>query len=154
MAYLNKVVLIGNMTRDAELRYTQRGTPLADISLAINRVTGGGESGNERREEVIFVDVTLWGRLAEIVAEFGGKGKPLFVEGRLHLDTWEDKTTHQKRSRLKVVAENIQLLGSPRGGAGNVKSQERGASHSQRHTGAGRSSGASVDPELDPDEPF
>ena len=154
MAYLNKVVLIGNMTRDTELRYTPRGTPLADISLAINRVTGGGESGNERREEVIFVDVTLWGRSAEIVAEFGGKGKPLFVEGRLHLDTWEDKTTHQKRSRLKVVAENIQLLGSPRGGAGNGKSQERGASHSQRHTGARRSSGASVDPELDPDEPF
>jgi single-strand DNA-binding protein len=148
MAYLNKVVLIGSMTRDTELRYTPRGTPLADISVAINRVTGGGESGNERREEVIFVDVTLWGRLAEIVAEFGGKGKPLFVEGRLHLDTWEDKTTHQKRSRLKVVAENIQLLGSPRGGAGNGKSQERGASHSQRHTGA------SVDPELDPDEPF
>ena len=154
MAYLNKVVLIGNMTRDTELRYTPRGTPLADISLAINRVTGGGESGTERREEVIFVDVTLWGRSAEIVAEFGGKGKPLFVEGRLHLDTWEDKTTHQNRSRLKVVAENIQLLGSPRGGAGNGKSQERSASHSQQHTGARRPSGASVDPELDPDEPF
>jgi len=74
MAYLNKVVLIGNMTGDAEVRYTPRGTPIADISLAINRVTGGGDSGNERKEEVTFVDVTLWARLAEIVAEFAGKG--------------------------------------------------------------------------------
>jgi single-strand DNA-binding protein len=123
------------MTRDAELRYTPRGRPLVDVSLAINRVTGGGESGNERREEVIFVDITLWGWSTEIVAEFGGKGKPLFVEGRLHLDTWEDKSTHQKRSRLKVVGENIQLLGSPRGGAGNGKSQERSAPYSRRQSG-------------------
>ena len=154
MAYLNKVVLIGNMTGDAEVRYTSRGTPIADISLAINRVTGGGDRGNERKEEVTFVEVTLWARLAEIVAEFGGKGKPLFVEGRLQLDTWEDKATHQKRSRLRVVAENIQLLGSPRGGASNGKSQERGTPRSQRRTGAGPPDGASADRELAPDEPF
>ena len=136
------------------LRYTPRGRPLADISLAINRVTGGGESGNERKEEVTFVDVTLWAWSAEIVAEFGGKGKPLFVEGRLQLDTWEDKATHQKRSRLRVVAENIQLLGSPRGGTSNGKGQERGAPRSQRQPGAGPPDGASDDREFAPDEPF
>jgi single-strand DNA-binding protein len=154
MANLNKVYLIGNMTRDAELRYTPKGTPLVDISLAVNRVTGGGESGNERKEEVIFVDITFWGRLAEIINEYGGKGKPLFVEGRLHLDTWEDKTTHQKRSRLRVVAESMQLLGSRRGAGDNGKSAVRGAPSSRRDPAGRRSpresSGADVDPENEP----
>ena len=154
MANLNKVYLIGNMTRDAEIRYTPKGTPLVDISLAINRVTGGGESGNERKEEVIFVDITLWGRLAEIVNEYGGKGKPLFVEGRLHLDTWEDKTTHQKRSRLRVVAESMQLLGSRRGGGDNGESAVRGAPSSRREPAGSQSPqefpGGDVDPENQP----
>ncbi len=116
MASYNKVTLIGNLTRDPELKYTPKGTAIADIGLAVNRTytTDGGE----KREEVTFIDVTLWGRVAEIVGEYCKKGRPLFVEGRLQLDTWDDKTTGQKRSKLKVVGENIQLLGSREGGGG------------------------------------
>jgi single-strand DNA-binding protein len=117
MANLNKVMLMGNITRDIELRYTPKGTAVADIGLAVNRVRTG-ESG-ERIEETTFVDVTLWGRTAEVAHQYAGKGHPLFVEGRLHMDTWVDKTTGGNRSKLKVVADNIQLMGT-RGGAGNA----------------------------------
>src|SRR5436190_14804004 len=116
MASLNKVMLIGNLTRDPEIKYTPKGTAIADIGLAVNR-NYTTESG-EKREEVTFIDVTLWGRVAEIVGEYCKKGRPLFVEGRLQLDTWEDKQSGQKRSKLKVVGENIQLLGSREGGGG------------------------------------
>jgi len=116
MASLNKVMLIGNLTRDPEIKYTPKGTAIADIGLAVNR-NYTTESG-EKREEVTFIDVTLWGRTAEIVGEYCKKGRPLFVEGRLQLDQWEDKQTNQKRSKLKVVADNIQLLGSREGGGG------------------------------------
>ena len=116
MASFNKVMIMGNLTRDPEIKYTPKGTAIADIGLAVNR-NYTTESG-EKREEVTFIDVTLWGRVAEIVGEYCKKGRPLFVEGRLHLDTWDDKTTGQKRSKLKVVGENIQLLGSREGGAG------------------------------------
>ena len=115
MASFNKVMLIGNLTRDPEIKYTPKGTAIADIGLAVNR-NYTTESG-EKREEVTFIDVTLWGRVAEIVGEYCKKGRPLFVEGRLQLDTWDDKATGQKRSKLKVVGENIQLLGSREGGA-------------------------------------
>jgi single-strand DNA-binding protein len=116
MASFNKVMLMGNLTRDPEIKYTPKGTAIADIGLAVNRsyTTDSGE----KREEVTFVDVTLWGRVAEIVGEYCKKGRPLFVEGRLQLDTWDDKQTGQKRSKLKVVGENIQLLGSRDGGGG------------------------------------
>jgi single-strand DNA-binding protein len=116
MASFNKVMLIGNLTRDPELKYTPKGTAIADIGLAVNR-TFTADNG-EKREEVAFIDVTLWGRVAEIVGEYCKKGRPLFVEGRLQLDTWDDKQTGQKRSKLKVVGENIQLLGSREGGGG------------------------------------
>ncbi len=114
MANFNKVMLMGNVTRDIELRYTPKGTAVADIGLATNRVRTG-ENG-ERIEETTFVDITLWGRTAEIAHQYSGKGKPLFVEGRLHMDSWDDKNTGQKRTKLKVIAENIQLMGSPGGG--------------------------------------
>jgi single-strand DNA-binding protein len=116
MASLNKVMLIGNLTRDPEIKYTPKGTAIADIGLAVNR-NYTTESG-EKREEVTFIDVTLWGRTAEIVGEYCKKGRPLFVEGRLQLDQWDDKQTGQKRSKLKVVGDNIQLLGGREGGAG------------------------------------
>jgi single-strand DNA-binding protein len=109
-------MLIGNLTRDPEIKYTPKGTAIADIGLAVNR-NYTTESG-EKREEVTFIDVTLWGRVAEIVGEYCKKGRPLFVEGRLQLDTWDDKQTGQKRSKLKVVGDNIQLLGSREGGGG------------------------------------
>ena len=116
MASYNKVMIIGNLTRDPEIKYTPKGTAIADIGLAVNR-NYTTESG-EKREEVTFIDVTLWGRVAEIVGEYCKKGRPLFVEGRLQLDSWDDKATGQKRSKLKVVGENIQLLGSREGGSG------------------------------------
>jgi single-strand DNA-binding protein len=109
MASLNKVMIIGNLTRDPEIKYTPKGTAIAEIGLAVNR-NYTTESG-EKREEVTFIDVTLWGRTAEIVGEYCKKGRPLFVEGRLQLDSWDDKQTGQKRSKLKVVGDNIQLLG-------------------------------------------
>jgi single-strand DNA-binding protein len=108
MASLNRVLLIGNLTRDPDLRYTTKGTAVAEFSLAINRVIL--TESDEKKEEVTFVDVTLWARLAEIAGEYLKKGKPAFIEGRLQLDTWDDKQTGQKRSRLRVIGENLQLL--------------------------------------------
>jgi single-strand DNA-binding protein len=110
MPNLNQVNLIGNITRDIETRYTPQGTAIADIGLAINR--SWKTDAGEKKEETTFVDVTLWGRTAEVAAEYCHKGDPLFVSGRLHLDTWDDKQTGQKRSKLKVVGEQIQLLGT------------------------------------------
>ena len=121
MANLNKVMLMGNITREIELRYTPKGTAVADIGLAVNRVRTG-ESG-ERIEETTFVDITLWGRTAEVVHQYAAKGHPLFVEGRLHMDTWVDKTTGGNRSKLKVVADNIQLMGTKGGGGGQAPQQ-------------------------------
>jgi single-strand DNA-binding protein len=108
-------MLLGNLTRDPEVKYTPKGSAVADIGLAVNRTytTDGGE----KREETTFVDVTMWGRQAEIAGEYLKKGRPLFVEGRLQLDTWDDKQTGQKRSKMRVVCENFQMLGSRDGGA-------------------------------------
>jgi len=110
MANLNKVMLMGNLTRDPEVRYTPKGTAVAELGLAINRVYTA--DNNEKREETTFVDVTLWGRTAEIAGEYLKKGRPVFIEGRLQLDTWDDKQTGQKRSKLKVVGEAMQLMGA------------------------------------------
>lgn len=117
MASFNKVILLGNLTRDPEVRYTPKGSAVTDIGLAVNRVytTDTGE----KREEATFVDVTLWGRTAEIAGEYLKKGRPCLIEGRLQLDTWDDKQSGQKRSKLKVIGETLQLLGSPRGGDGD-----------------------------------
>ena len=110
MPSFNKVILIGNLTRDPELRYTPKGTAVAKIGLAVNR-TWKSESG-ETKEEVTFVDVDAWGRQAETIGQYLKKGRPIMVEGRLKLETWEDKQTNQKRSRLGVVMENFQFLDS------------------------------------------
>lgn len=123
MANLNKVMLIGNLTRDPELRYTPKGTAVADIGLAINRVWNN-ESG-ERQEDTTFVDVTLWGRQAELAEKYLSKGRGAYIEGRLQLDTWEDKETGKKRSKLKVVGENLQFLPDGKG-AGSRASSENG----------------------------
>ena len=109
MANVNKVILIGNLTRDPEVRHTPKGTAVGDIALAVNR-NFTGDNG-EKREETTYIDVTLWGRTAEIAQQYLRKGRPVYVEGRLQMDTWEDKQSGQKRSKLKVVAENLQLLG-------------------------------------------
>lgn len=120
MANLNRVLLIGNLTRDPEVRYTPKGTAVAEIGLAVNRVYSG-EDG-EKKEETTFVDVTLWARQAEIAGQYLKKGRPLFIEGRLQLDSWDDKQTGQKRSKLRVVAENIQMLGSRQESEGSSSS--------------------------------
>ncbi len=109
MANLNKVMLIGNLTADPEVRTTPRGTSLTELRLAVNRVTGGAND-TERREETTFLDVTCWGRIGEIAAQYLSKGRPVFIEGRLQMDSWEDKQSGQKRSRIRIIAENMQLL--------------------------------------------
>ncbi len=120
MAAYNKVLLMGNLTRDPEVRYTPKGTAIANIGLAVNR-TWRDENGQEK-EEVLFVDVDVWGRQAETVGQYLSKGRPVFIEGRLKLDSWDDKETGQKRNKLKVVAERVQFLGSPKG-SGEVSDQ-------------------------------
>jgi single-strand DNA-binding protein len=116
MASFNKVILLGNLTRDPEVRYTPKGSAVCDLGLAVNRAYT--LDNGEKREEVTFVDVVLWARLAEIAGEYLKKGRPVFIEGRLQLDTWDDKTSGQKRSKLRVIGETMQLLGSRPGGAG------------------------------------
>ena len=124
MASFNKVILLGNLTRDPEVRYTPKGTAVTELGMAVNRVYTA-ENG-EKREETTFVDVTLWGRTAEIAGEYLRKGRPVFIEGRLQLDTWDDKQSGQKRSKLKVVGEGLQLLGAPRGAGGGGGDDESG----------------------------
>ncbi len=114
MASFNKVVLMGNLTRDPELRYTPKGTAIAKIGVAVNRVWTN-EAG-EKKEEVTFVDVDVFGRTAENVGQYMRKGRPILIEGRLKLDQWDDKQTGQKKSRLGVVAETVQFLGGGQGG--------------------------------------
>lgn len=136
MANLNKVLLLGNLTRDPELRYTPKGTAVADIGVAINRVWTNEQ--NQRQEETTFVDITLWGRQAEIAQQYLTKGRGVFIEGRLQMDTWEDKASGQKRSKLKVVAENLQFMPDGKGGSGGSVGAAAPASRpsSQGHTGA------------------
>src|SRR5579883_1959570 len=116
MANFNKVILAGNLTRDPELRYTPKGTAVAKIGMAINR-SWKNETG-ELQTEVTFVDVDAFGRQAEVIAQYMKKGRPFLVEGRLKLDQWEDKNTHQKQSKLKVVLDSFSFLDSGRGGDG------------------------------------
>src|SRR5580692_6468672 len=117
MANFNKVILAGNLTRDPELRYTPKGTAVARLGLAVNR-TWTDEAG-QKKEEVSFIDIDAFGRQAEVIAQYMKKGRPLLVEGRLKLDTWEDKNTKQKQSKLKVVLESFSFLDSGNRGGGN-----------------------------------
>ena len=110
MPNFNKVILAGNLTRDPELRYTPKGTAIARLGLALNR-SYTTETG-EKKEEVTFVDVDAFGRQAEVIAQYMRKGRPILIEGRLRLDQWEDKNTHQKQSKLKVVLESFSFLDS------------------------------------------
>jgi len=132
MASFNKVILLGNLTRDPEVRYTPKGSAVCDLGLAVNRAYT--LDNGEKREEVTFVDVVLWARLAEIAGEYLKKGRPVFIEGRLQLDTWDDKQSGQKRSKLRVIGETMQLLGSrPSGGGGGEGGgdEERGSRSSK-----------------------
>ena len=143
MASYNRVILVGNLTRDIELKYTQGGTAVTDIGLAVNdrRKTATGEWV----DETTFVDVTLWGRTAEVASEYLGKGSPILIEGRLKLDTWE--SDGQKRSKLRVVCDRMQMLsgrseggGGPRrqpSGGNEVESQDAPGAREAQPTGGG-----------------
>jgi len=157
MPALNKVLLMGNLTRDPELRVTPKGTPICQFALAINRQFKM-ESG-ESREEVIYVDIEAWGKQGETIAKYCTKGRPLYVEGRLRLDQWEDKNTKEKRSRMKVVLEQFQFLGDGRGGGGGSPAGEpAGAASPERYSPPPRQSGPGNKPaaseNLEEDVPF
>ena len=117
-SYYNKVILMGNLTRDLELRYTPGGTAVADMGLAVNDRRKNAQG--EWVEETTFVDVTLWGRTAEVANEYLTKGSPVLIDGRLKLDSWENNEG-QKRSKLKVVCEKMQLIGGRGGGGGGPR---------------------------------
>lgn len=147
-ANFNRVILIGTLTRDPEVKYLGNGTAVTEISLAINR-TFTDRNTNERKEDVTFVEVTLWARLAELAGEYLAKGRPVMIEGRLQLDTWEDKTSGQKRSKLRVVGETMQFLGSPAdrgapgsGGASGGGPRGGGRGQSSGYGGGGGNSGS------------
>ena len=118
MANLNKVLLMGNLTRDIEMRYTPSGMAVAQMGLAVNRKFRDKQT-NELREEVCFVDIEVWGKQAETAHQYLSKGRTVFIEGRLKFDQWDDKQTGQKRSKLKVVALQIQFINSPGGSGGS-----------------------------------
>jgi single-strand DNA-binding protein len=133
MASYNRVILMGNLCRDVELKYTPAGLPVTEISLAVNdkRKTASGEWV----EEVTFVDCTLFGRTAEIAGEYLAKGSPVFLEGRLKLDTWEKDG--QKRSKMRVVCDKMQLIGGRSGGEGGAaRSKPQTSSSNTRYPDA------------------
>jgi single-strand DNA-binding protein len=120
MASYNRVILMGNLTRDPELRFTNNQTPVCQIGLAVNRRFKDGQTG-EWKEAPTFVDVTIFGARGEAFARYHAKGKPAFIEGSLRMDTWEDKQTGAKRSKLYVVADNWEFVGAGRGEGGSAE---------------------------------
>jgi single-strand DNA-binding protein len=121
MASFNRVILVGNLTRDPELRYIPSGTAVTEVGLAVNdRV----KRNDQWVDETTFVDVTLWGRTAEVAGEYLSKGSPIFIEGRLKLDQWEKEG--QKHSKLKVIGERMQMLGGKEGGGGGGRGPRGG----------------------------
>ncbi len=117
MASFNQVILLGNLTRDVELKHTPSNQAVANIGLAMNRQYKTRDG--EQREETTFVDCEAWGRQAEVMAQYLSKGRPVFIQGRLKLDTWQDQQG-QNRSKLKVVVENFQFVGGRDGGGGGA----------------------------------
>lgn len=129
MASYNRVILMGNLTRDPEVRYTPNGTAVTDIGLAVNR-TWFDKQTNQRQEDVTFLDVTLWARTAEVAGEYLSKGKPVLIEGRLKMDSWDDRETGQKRYKLKIIGEQMTML--PSGGAGGPRSDGGGGARGRQ----------------------
>jgi len=158
MASYNRVILVGNLTRDPELRYIPSGTAVTEIGLAINDRRKG--ANGEWIDETTFVDVTLWARTAEIASEYLNKGSNVLIEGRLKLDTWEKDG--KKNSKLRVVGERMQMLGSrgsgAPGGGGGPGGGGHGGGGPRGGTSRGDSGGPSHDemeaPSMDDDIPF
>ncbi len=128
-ASFNQVTLLGNVTRDIQVKYTTGGTAVCEVGLAINETYK--DKGGNKVEKCVFVDVTLWGRTAEIAGEYLKKGNPVLISGKLALDQWDDRETGQKRSKLKVVGETLQLLGSKRDSADQSPAGGYDGEHSQ-----------------------
>ena len=140
MASFNRVILVGNLTRDPELRYIPSGTAVTDIGLAVNDRRKNAQG--EWVEETTFVDVTLWGRTAEVASEYLNKGSPVLIEGRLKLDTWEKDG--KKNSKLRVIGERMQMLGGKGGGGGGGGGPRGGKPRPAARNGSGRSGGRFV----------
>lgn len=139
--HFNKVILAGNLTRDPQVRYTGNGTAVCDIGLAVNRKV-------KEREETTFVDVTLWARTAEVAGEYLSKGSKVLVEGRLQLDQWTDKQTGKKRSKLKVVSENMQMLGGRSDTSGESSNYEQMKAQEQEQAATASAGAAPPDDEV------
>lgn len=155
MASFNRVILLGNLTRDPELRYIPSGTAVTEIGLAVNERRKA--ANGEWVEETVFVEITLWGRTAEIATEYLSKGSPVLIEGRLKFDSWQDKDG-QKRSKLKVVGDRMQLLGAKGQGGGKPSGRAPAAGYDESEFGPpadsyGEPSGAPSGPPVD-DIPF
>jgi single-strand DNA-binding protein len=153
MANLNKVMLIGNLTRDPELKYTPGNQAVCELGLAVNRKYRTKD--NEEREEVTFIDCEAWGKQAEVIKQYMAKGRPIYIEGRLKLDTWEDKNGGGKRSKLYVVADTWEFVGGGReeGGAGG--GYERGGAMRSSDAGGGEWGGGGGGEPMSPDDtPF
>ena len=138
MADLNKVFLMGRLTFDPELRRIPSGTAVTELRLATSRSWSGKDG--ERREESLFIDVTVWDRQAETCCQYLKKGSPVHVEGYLKMDTWDDKTTGEKRSKVKIQAERVQFLDSRRGDAGGTDDEFSGAPQSRDNASPARRS--------------
>jgi single-strand DNA-binding protein len=151
MASFNRVILMGNLTRDPELRHIPSGTAVAELGIAVNdRI----KRNDQWVEETTFVDITLWGRTAEIAKQYLEKGSPVLIEGRLRLETWEKEG--QKRSKLKVVGDRMQMIGgrdaSHRGGGGSDDSGDSfrtDEAHEPRHDRAATTAPAAASPPAD-----
>lgn len=149
-------MLMGNLTRDPELKYTPKGTAIAQIGLAVTRTYTLPESG-EKREETTFVDVEAFGKQAETIGEYCKKGKALYLEGRLKLDTWDDKQSGQKRSKLKVMLESFQFLGGREGGGASEHADNKATPPPAQRRTPTQAPRPPADPDLDaqPDDiPF
>jgi len=153
MASFNKVILVGNLTRDPELRVTASGSTICKLGLAVSRTYATRDG--ERREETTFVDIDAFGKQAEVISKYMRKGRPILVEGRLKLDQWETNDG-QKRSKLGVVLENFQFMGGRDDNAGGSDGGGgyENSSPPQRSSSASSSSYSSDDDTLDEDVPF
>lgn len=149
MANLNKVLLMGNLTRDPEVRYTPKGTAVGDLGIAIND-SYKAQDGTIK-ETVTYVDIEVWGRQAETCKQYLTKGRPIFVEGQLKLDTWEQDG--QKKSKLRVRADRVQFLGAPSGGGGSQRSGGNYSSGSERSGGGSSERSSRPAPPAPEDQP-
>lgn len=153
MAYLNKVFLIGNLTRDPELRVTPKGTAVCSFGLAVNRTFRDDSGGT--REETTYVDLEAWGKQGELISKYLSKGSPAMIEGRLRFDSWESKTG-EKRSKLRVVVDNVQFLGraGEGGGGGGAERQSAPQQRSEAPKPATPAPAPTPQEDLEDDVPF